>query len=696
MGVPSISNTYLERFSCTSELLEKTQKWENDPKHTTLGPLGARTVGVIATPFTSIIDAIVHSILCVGKATTGVFFSFYNKCIATHLNPKYRAPRDLELSSALIHLSRVVDNLARAVILPVLMLLDPTRAYLLSQESSGKNIQTLHGMINKNTKEKINLQAKIQNLQNKLKVAEAKYNSKDDDFNYIISLQDGEIKRIVGEHEVLEKEVFDLRIKYREFVANYQLLKDQYNQLRDIEIPVLNNEISEKKKLLENALEGKVNDKTLLNNIDTLKAELKKKEEALRDLENKNKILEAELEKAQSLESDQIIEKLKKENENIRANHQHVVGINEDVQKKLLSANNAYKGLESDFYQLEFEKSQIEIQLSNNSELSKKEITELKKQIEELKSKEIELKRKESELSISIQKMSDTHKAELLKKDEMVKAKEEEFETLRKQFEEERKVYDEGQKDQIKLREELKIKETEIQAVRDTNELLKMSRNEEQDASNIQLQKLQEKEQQLENAEKELEKLKKELDSANNNYEDIVEANENLKLEKFTWVQHNAELSENLKKLEGSLEKANQKKFLEEIEGLKNDLKEQKEVSNLQYSVLAEQKRKLEEEVENLKKQLPDKNEQESQNLVSTDSPLLTEAIENTQEKEEPSVDENNNDHQEAPSLLPNALEDTQKKEESSVDEDDNLKQSSLLPNALTTSDEDVEKFEGQ
>ncbi|MFQ5729966.1 MAG: hypothetical protein ACE5GN_06365 [Waddliaceae bacterium] len=131
----------LEKGGVTCELTAKLHLWNHSKKHPTLGALGARVVGFISTPVTSAVDTVAHGLFFVGKTVTGVFVSPYN-FMARKIQTKYEAPKDLEISSALVHLSRAVGSLFNVALLPFVMLMNPSRGYALTnspkEESSEK------------------------------------------------------------------------------------------------------------------------------------------------------------------------------------------------------------------------------------------------------------------------------------------------------------------------------------------------------------------------------------------------------------------------------------------------------------------------------------------------------------------------------------------------------------------------------
>jgi hypothetical protein len=121
-----ISN--IERFSLTHELLKTLADWNDSWSYPILGPCAARIVGFITTPLTSLIDAIAHSILFVGKTITGVVISPYNFIVKHFFDSKYLAPSELEIGSALIHLAVATRCFPSILAVPLITLISPNFA----------------------------------------------------------------------------------------------------------------------------------------------------------------------------------------------------------------------------------------------------------------------------------------------------------------------------------------------------------------------------------------------------------------------------------------------------------------------------------------------------------------------------------------------------------------------------------------
>ncbi|WP_068470474.1 hypothetical protein [Candidatus Protochlamydia phocaeensis] len=123
MNIPSYQLSSIENFSCTAHVTKPLSNLNQSG-----GLLISRILSCAIVPLTAIADGAIHMSLFVLKGTTGAFFTPYN-LVMVKISPKWTVPRDLELSSAFIHLMRVVECLFTAAILPFICLINPTRAY---------------------------------------------------------------------------------------------------------------------------------------------------------------------------------------------------------------------------------------------------------------------------------------------------------------------------------------------------------------------------------------------------------------------------------------------------------------------------------------------------------------------------------------------------------------------------------------
>ncbi|WP_075883846.1 hypothetical protein [Candidatus Protochlamydia sp. W-9] len=133
--IPSASLSNLENFSFTAYF---TKQMANVNHSFVLGSVSSRIVGFVAIPFTSLADAFAHACLTTSKFATGIVISPYN-ITADLFFPDKAASTDLELSSALIHLIRVVESLVTGILLPFVCLLNPERANQFMSQRLPKN-----------------------------------------------------------------------------------------------------------------------------------------------------------------------------------------------------------------------------------------------------------------------------------------------------------------------------------------------------------------------------------------------------------------------------------------------------------------------------------------------------------------------------------------------------------------------------
>lgn len=132
-----------ENFSLTRDLTDGLSQINNS-RYAIAGPICSRVLAFCTVPFVSLTDAAIHTGLCGGKALTGVFVTPYN-CLAKAFYPQYAAPEGLELSSALIHLMRVVENVFNAAVLTVLCVLFPDRAHAwMNERQKGNFLNAMH------------------------------------------------------------------------------------------------------------------------------------------------------------------------------------------------------------------------------------------------------------------------------------------------------------------------------------------------------------------------------------------------------------------------------------------------------------------------------------------------------------------------------------------------------------------------
>lgn len=119
--------TRCESFGLAQGLTKTLHDWDQSQNHPIMGKVGARVIGVVVTPLASAIDAIAHLILFGAKLVIATVLLPYN-FIATLFIPSIALPKDLEISSSLVHLTRSAESVIGIVTLPVMCFFDPGRA----------------------------------------------------------------------------------------------------------------------------------------------------------------------------------------------------------------------------------------------------------------------------------------------------------------------------------------------------------------------------------------------------------------------------------------------------------------------------------------------------------------------------------------------------------------------------------------
>lgn len=303
MSHASIGLSKLENASLTAELTKSLYSWTLNEEHPGLGNFGAKTIGFMTTPLTSLIGAIVHAYLFVGTAVTGLFISTYNM-IARQIDTNYLAPTDLEFSSSLIHLSRVIGSLFEAVILPFIMLFDPERGYHLSQESAGSGIEQMIEKYQDICAKLMRKKAQIETLKEAL---QQENNEKTEKETLIKELQ-VEIQQLKDDAGKC-KEACDVSIAEKEkiLLSMKKTLKNKENEKKDLEnkLSFIETELEQKKQNLADALIGKVDDLSLITDKEALTSQV---ESLKKDLASAKEKLAKEKEKFEvetaSLESE--------------------------------------------------------------------------------------------------------------------------------------------------------------------------------------------------------------------------------------------------------------------------------------------------------------------------------------------------------------------------------------------------------
>lgn len=133
----------IENLSCTLKLTELIAS-VNQSNYLFIGTTIARISGAVAIPFSSLLDATAHTALCGGKIVTGILISPYNS-VAMVFFPNWSAPKDLELSSAFIHLICTIECIVAAALLPFVCLVNPKKAHeFMNSRYANKSFQNNH------------------------------------------------------------------------------------------------------------------------------------------------------------------------------------------------------------------------------------------------------------------------------------------------------------------------------------------------------------------------------------------------------------------------------------------------------------------------------------------------------------------------------------------------------------------------
>ncbi|CUI16818.1 hypothetical protein PNK_1201 [Candidatus Protochlamydia naegleriophila] len=170
----NINLTVLENFSLTAEVA-KSMAQLNEAKYPILAVPSSRIIGLTILPLAGIADAFAHLSLGAGKLATGIIVSPYNTLAVTFF-PSYAIAADFELSSALVHLIRVIQSLFDAVTLPFICLLNPARAHKMTSHRLPPEASSEAGAPSENLerqRERNEQEEEIRNLTNRLRELEA-------------------------------------------------------------------------------------------------------------------------------------------------------------------------------------------------------------------------------------------------------------------------------------------------------------------------------------------------------------------------------------------------------------------------------------------------------------------------------------------------------------------------------------------
>lgn len=118
--------TTLERFSLTAKCTTQMMKWNHAGKCRVAMKIAARIVGCVAVIFAVLTDLFIHHGLTLAKALVIPFAIPLKICLRNY-------PSDLDLSSPIVHLKVAIDCWPKFFLLPILIVIDPDRAYRASQ-----------------------------------------------------------------------------------------------------------------------------------------------------------------------------------------------------------------------------------------------------------------------------------------------------------------------------------------------------------------------------------------------------------------------------------------------------------------------------------------------------------------------------------------------------------------------------------
>ncbi len=210
----SLSNK-MKNFSSTGALTEKIHSWNQSKKHNVVGPFGARIIGVIATPVTSVIDGVVHLIFATATLTTGVIVFPYN-LVVKPFSKKYAVSEAFELRAFAVHLHHAIGHIGNMVPLTIIVLLNPT-----------KGAQLLHGRQDRVAEELKTLEAagKIRAL--KQEITDLKKNPEPE---IIPKVEEKELKKVLEEKI---NEVAALEVQLEKLVNENQLLAKAEQQAKE-------------------------------------------------------------------------------------------------------------------------------------------------------------------------------------------------------------------------------------------------------------------------------------------------------------------------------------------------------------------------------------------------------------------------------------------------------------------------------
>lgn len=395
--------TVVESYSNLGALAAKMAAWNNDPKHKILGPIGARVVGFVGAIFASLADFFMHLALASGKSPASIS--------VLPFRAGFKLPRDLHLSSPLVHLMQSIHGFFHTFIAPLLMLIDPDRAYRMSNKTEAE----LH--FHKNQAEALKQQVKAQDLQiDNLSKITKHLNGEIEKLDQEVEKLKVEIKDAKGDVTKLQQELSD---KSNEVQALITKKNEQDQQVKELteQKALLEKELSEQTKKMQESQASKLD---LAQRLTLLTDQKDQYEQSLNqkeaDLQAALKDSEAKSQSIKNLESEikeckDIIVDLKNE---LRVCHEQLkLKLKEDPHSKTV------KSLED---QLAIQKKQIE-EATSRSEQTQWQLTALQNEKIALKQQLDDINHRYSQL-----------KSEMQTKEKLLGLAEETQESLEKQL----------------------------------------------------------------------------------------------------------------------------------------------------------------------------------------------------------------------------------------------------------------------
>lgn len=402
-NITALQFSKLESLSVTNELNKKLYKLHSNEKHPVMGSLAARTIGFIATPLTSLIDATVHSVFFVGKTASLVFIVPYN-FVAKRIDTKYMAPEELQFSSALVHLARVAESLFNVILMPLLVLNSPNKAFSLSQNQAGGKEVELHyrdkiELIRKNATNRIDeLNEKLKNNQEEIKKLESTIQKLRNEKSPALTGAENKIVNLEKEIEKLSKEVSTIS-EEKKAVEEKLSVHQHASPIANLQIRTLRKE----KTTLENEKADLMNQiEQLLNGKNDGEENWRKEQEKNKKLEIQlksvdEKISQTEMALKEALRKADLAEQKNKEiSEEAIADQNRLANLNTSLKEKGTRLENLLK-------------ESLEAQ-----NLLRKEVSQLTLKADEMKKLQLENERLEEELSETTEQLESIQQYQFL------------------------------------------------------------------------------------------------------------------------------------------------------------------------------------------------------------------------------------------------------------------------------------------